>query len=186
MKKLGSWFYIVLATLTVGVLGALAVWLSTENDLFLYLMLGLFPVYVAFLVLSMVLNGKREKKRGEEKSAFLLLAREEAVKVVYVTYLGGERGVRKPSKRKKDYLVEFYTGAVDENLLKKHLWFGLSDADEQKLGRCRTGETYAPFPFLCEISGKTVLIQARFFEAAKDSPLFAKLFADNEIVLYGE
>ena len=170
-RKLGKLFYIILIALTAVMLTMLSLWTVTEKPLYLYLLLGIFPVYVFHLVFHL---------------EFLAAVRDENAKVVYMTYLGNERRVKKPSQTKKDYFVEFYSAGVDTELLKRHLWFDLSEADEETLLRSRIGQLEIPFPFLSEISGRTLLVQEAFFRAAEHSPLFAPLFRDNEVILYGE
>ena len=185
-RKLGKLFYIILIALTAVMLTMLSLWTVTEKPLYLYLLLGVFPVYVFHLVFHLVRTDKDYKKRDTQKSEFLAAARDENAKVVYMTYLGNKRRVKKPSQTKKDYLVEFYSAGVDTALLKRHLWYDLPEADEETLLRSRIGQLEIPFPFLSEISGRTLLVQEAFYRAAEHSPLFASLFRDNAVILYGE
>lgn len=185
-RKLSGAFYVILLLLTAAIMAFLAVWAVTKNDLFLYLMLALFPLYLFHLIFHLVKTDKDYKKQEAEKSEFLTVAREEAARVVYITYLGDERHIRKPSRTKKDYLIEFYTKEVEIDLLKRHLWFDLGEREEERLIRCRIGSMEVPYSFLQELSGRTLLVQAQFFFAAEHSPLFAQLLSGNEIILYGE
>ena len=185
-RKLGKLFYIILIILTAAMLALLGVWAGTGKDLFLYLLIGIFPLYLFHLVFHLVRTDKDYKKRDAQKSEFLAVARDENAGVVYITYLGNERGLKKPSRTKKDYLVEFYTPAVDIALLKRHLWFDLSEEDEEKLIRHRVGQLEVPFPFLEEITGRKVLVQAAFYHAAQGLPPYQTLFLKNEVVLYDE
>ncbi len=184
--KLGKTFYIVLLLLTAALLAFLSVWALTGNDLFLYLLLGVVPLYVLHLVFHLVKADKDYKKQDELKSAFFSLAREEQAEIVYLTYLGDEKHLLKPSPRKREYLIEFYTRAVDLALLKRHLWFGLSEEEEERLIKCRLGSMEIPYPLLEEVRGRTVLVQSALFRAAKDSPLFSPFFSGNTILLYDE
>lgn len=186
MKRLGKTFYILLGILTAAVLGLLFAFFYTKKDLFLYLTLGVFVLYLFHLVYHLVKSGRTIKKRDELLSSLVVLLGSEEAEVVYVTYLGGERGALRPSKTKKDYLVEVYRRAVDISLLKKHLWFDLPEEEEKKLSKQLVGSVEIPYPFLEKISKKTVLIQEGFYDVVKDSPLFAKFFSENKIVLYGE
>lgn len=185
MKKLGAPFYIVLAALTAAVLGCLGLYVWLEDELWLYLMLGVFAVYLVHLIASLAWNSRSHKRAELDKSSFLLLAGNREA-VVYLTYLGSERHIRRPSARRKDYLVEFYDGKVDVSLLKRHLWFGLSEEEEKTLNRSCLGGMRIPYPLLRELSGRTLLVQAGLYEAAKDSPLFSGLFGGNQVIIYGE
>ncbi len=185
-RKLGKLFYIILIVLTAAMLALLGVWAGTGKDLFLYLLIGIFPLYLFHLVFHLVRTDKDYKKRDAQKSEFLAAARDENAAVVYITYLGNEKRVKKPSNTKKDYFVEFYTPAVDLALLKRHLWFDLSEEDEEKLIRYRVGQLEVPFPFLEELTGRKLLVQAAFYNAAKDLPEFQTLLCKNEVLLYDE
>lgn len=186
MQKLGWKFYVPLLVLTLGVLGLLAAWLSTRNDALLYGMLGLFPVYLFHLIFGLAMNGRGQKRSKELRSSFLLLAGNGDVGTVYLTYLGGERRIKKPSLKKKDYLVEFYAAGVDRSLLKRHLWFGLSEEDERALLPFFIGGMEVPYPFLADLSGKTILAQAEFLRAAEEVPAFDEVMKQNEWIPYGE
>lgn len=164
----------------------LGLWTATENEVYLYILIGIVPLYIAHLVISLVRSDKGYKRKDERRSEFLALSRDENARVVYITYLGDEQHVKKPSQTKKDYLVEFYADGVDLSLLKRHLWYDLSDEDEERVLRFRIGQIEIPYPFLGEIAGRKLLIQAAFFQAAKDSPLFESLFGKNEVILYDE
>lgn len=185
-RKLGPLFYILLIALTAVLVAFLGVWAATGNDLFLYLMLGVFPLYVFHLIYHLVRTDKDYKKQDALRSEFFAVARDENAKVVYLTYFGNEKRVKKPSAKRRDYLIEFYSPGVDLELLKRHLWFDLSDREEEALIRYRIGALEIPYAFLEEVKDKTVLVQAEFFRAAEGSPLFASLFAKNEIHLYGQ
>ncbi len=185
-RQLGKMFYFLLVLLTLAMLAFLGAWAGTKNNVFLYCLIGTFPFYLFHLVYHLVRTDKDYKKRDAEKSEFLAVARDEHAQVVYMTYLGNERRVKHPSPGKKDYLTEFYTSAVDTKLLKRHLWYDLSDEEEETLIRCRIGQLDVPYSFLEELTGRTILVQAAFYEAAKDSPLFSSLFEKNKVVLYGE
>ena len=186
MKKLGALFYIILGLLTVAVLVTLSLWIRTMNPIYFYLLLASFVVYVFHLVFHFVRTGKEFKKDEVLRSSFLLLSQSIEVKVVYITYLGNKKHIEKPSKYRKDYLIEFYSADVDISTLKKHLWFELPAADENKLKLSLIGDMDIPYSFLDDISGKTVLVQAYFFETTQNSPLFKTFFEKNKIVLYGE
>lgn len=185
-RKFPLIFYIVLFALTAAVLALLGVWAWTKKDVFLYLLLGVFALYLFHLIFHLVKSDKDHKKREEEKSAFVSVAREAAARVVYLTYLGPERRVKSPSETKRDYLVEFYTADADGELLKRHLWFDLSDGEEQRLARHKLGGMNVPFPYLGEVRGRTLYVQSAFFEAAKELPAYRELFSGNEVIVYGE
>ena len=185
-RKLGKWFYILLIALTVAMLVMLSLWSATENNVYLYILIGLIPFYILHLVISLVRSDKDYKRKDAKRSEFLAVARDANASVVYITYLGDEKHVKKPSPTKKDYLIEFYSGGVDLSLLKRHLWYDLSAEDEERILRFRIGQLEIPYPFLEEIEGRKLLIQAAFFQAAKDSPLFEKFFGKNEVILYDE
>ncbi len=185
-RKLGKLFYIILIALTVAMLAFLGVWMATKDPVYLYILVGIFPLYLFHLIFHLVRTDKDYKKRDVQRSEFLAVARDENASVVYITYLGGEKGLKKPSRTKKDYLVEFYTSAVDIALLKRHLWFNLPEEDEEKLIRFRVGQIEVPFPFLEEITGRKVLVQAAFYNAAQGLPEYQTLLHKNEVVLYDE
>lgn len=185
-RKLGKLFYIILIALTAAMLALLGVWAATKKLLFLYILIGIFPLYLFHLVFHLVRTDKDYKKRDAKKSEFLAVARDANAGVVYITYLGNEKRVKKPSPTKKDYLVEFYTPAVDLSLLKRHLWFDLPEKDEETLIRFRIGQLETPFPFLEELTGRKLLVQAAFYNVAKDLPHFQTLLNKNEVLLYDE
>ncbi len=184
MKKFGAPFYIILFALTVLVLGMLGLWLWLKQDVFLYLMIALFVVYVIHMAYNMV-HGRRQEKR-EQTTEDLLRAEFKRECVVYLTYFGGEKHVKKPSAHKREYLIEVYAPAVDKALLKRHLWFGLPEAEEKKLALMKRYETKIAYPALSLIEGKTVYLPAGFCEAAKSVPAFDGLLNKNDIVIYGE
>ena len=62
MKKLGTAFYLILLALTLLVLGTLVLWFLKKNDVFLYLTIALFALYLFHLVFGMVRGYKREKR----------------------------------------------------------------------------------------------------------------------------
>lgn len=185
MKLSSKLFYILLAVVTVGELCLLAVFSVTHKFLFLYLGLALFPVYLLLFVLRFAVVGKREKKRQAAREAFLAAAKEPRAKVVYLTYLGGKRGIEKPSAAKENFLAELYTGEVDRELLKRHLWYGLSEGEEAALEAQRIGSAKLPYTALGEIAGKQVLVQSAFCDAARSSAAFSGFFKQNEVILYG-
>ena len=185
MKKFGTAFYIILLVLTVLVLGCLGLWLWLKNEVFLYIMIALFAVYVFHMIFGMVRGYKREKR--EQTTEDLLRAELKGGScVVYLTYFGGERHVKKPSPHKTEYLAEIYAPSVDGERLKKHLWFGLSDKEEKLLSAAKRYEAKIAYPALSLIEGKTVYLPAGFFEAAKEQEAFSALLNKNTIVLYGE
>lgn len=184
--RLGAPFYIILAVLTVAVLGLLAVWAWTKRNVFLYVALGIFPLYLIHLIYHLATAGKRAEREKERRSAFLTLARDPAARLVHLTYLGGERRIYKPSSSKKDYRVEFYTGGADEDALKRHLWFDLPEEEEARLKLFLVGSAEIAYPFLADISGKRVYAQAAFVELAKGNPYFVEFFKANEVASYGE
>lgn len=186
MRKLGAIFYIILLLLTAAVLVLLSLWIKTREPICLYLMLVAFAVYLFHLVYSLLRSGRNFKKSALLRSSYLSLLNSTETKIVYITYLGNERRVRKPSKSRKDYLVEFYCGGVDCEKLKRHLWYDLPQKDENELKRSLIGGMDIPYSLLSDISNKKVLLQARFFEAATGSPNFSDFLSSNEITLYGE
>lgn len=186
MKKLGAAFYLILAVLTVAELGTLFAWIYTKRDVLLYIALGVFPVYLFHLIFHLVRAGKREARKAELKSAFVSLLREQTAEIVYLTYLGGEKRLEKPSAGRKDYLVEFYTEKTDRELLKRHLWFDLSPERESELALTRLGGMKIPYPLLGEIAGKMLFVSAGFYQAAEHNPAFKDLLCGNTVVLYGE
>lgn len=185
MKKFGTAFYIILLVLTVLVLGCLGLWLWLKNEVFLYIMIALFAVYVFHMIFGMV-RGDRREKRARSTEDLLRTELKGGDAVVYLTYFGGERHVRKPSPHKTEYLVELYAPAVDRELLKRHLWFGLSDREEKLLSAAKRYEARIAYPALSLIEGKTVFLPAGFYEAARQQEAFAGLLHKNKIVLYGE
>lgn len=185
-KKFGKWFYVIMLAITVAILALLGVWAWTKNNLYLYLLLGLCPIYVLHIVLSIVLTGRYADRAQAARSELLAVALDPTAEIVYLTYLGGERRVKRPSRRKKDYLAEFYTRGADVELLKRHLWFDLSEREEEELLRHRLGQLEIAYPLLSEIKGKKVLVQSAFYDTAKDLPQFSALFGENQIILYGE
>lgn len=185
-RKFGKLFYIVLLLLTAALLALLGFWAGTKRELYLYLMIGVVPLYLFHLVFHLIRTDKDYKKRDALKSAFATVAREERAAVVYLTYLGNERRVKKPSQTKKDYLIEFYAEGVDLSLLKRHLWFDLKNEEEEAIARFRLGSMDAPYPFLEEIEGKTLLVQSEFYRAAEGLTAFERLFSKNKTILYGE
>ncbi len=184
MKKLGAVFYIILAVLTVGVLGMLAAWLWTDRELFLYLMLALFPVYLFHLIFNLAMNGRRERREKERRSEFLALAGN--AEKVYITYLGNERRVGRPSAHRKDYLIEFYAKEADAEALKRHLWYGLAEAEEERLRLFFLGGGKYPYPLLADLKHKQIFVQGPFYRAAEGSPLFHDILKSNEWILYGD
>lgn len=181
--KLGVSFYIGLGALTVGVLASLALWLWLDETIYLIVMLVMFVLYLFHLIFGLARSGRAFQRAEEDRSAFLLHVREDVV--VYLTYLGGERHVRRPPARKKDYLVEFYAPQVDLELLKRHLWFDLPPERERELSKSFIAEARIPRPLLNDIRGKTVLIQEGFCEVAETLPEYADFFAQNTVVRYG-
>ena len=105
---------------------------------------------------------------------------------MYLAYFGGERHLKAPSPRKKEYLVEVYLPSVDGERLKRHLWFGLSKQEELSLSAARRYETKLAYPALSLIDGRTVYLPAGFYEAAKEQAAFSQFLSKNTIVLYGE
>lgn len=103
MKKLGTAFYLILLALTLLVLGTLVLWFLKKNDVFLYLTIALFALYLFHLVFGMVRGYKREKR--EQTTEDLLRAELKGGScVVYLTYFGGERHVKKPSPIRRNTL----------------------------------------------------------------------------------
>ena len=185
MKKFSAAFYLILLGLTVLVLGCLGLWLWLDNEIFLYVMIALFAVYLFHLIYSMV-HADRREKREQTTEELLRAGLKGGDCVVYLTYFGGERHIRKPSLHKAEYLVELYPPSVDGERLKKHLWFGLSDQEENLLSGAKRYEAKIAYPALALIEGKTVYLPAGFYEAAKKQAAFSQFLNKNTIVLYGE
>ncbi len=183
MKRSRLFFTILIAVLTVLVLTALALWFVEEDILYLYLMLGLFGVYALCLAAVFLFYGRQKRTQKTEE---LLRAGLGKDGVVYLAYFGGERHLKAPSPRKKEYLVEVYLPSVDGERLKRHLWFGLSKQEELSLSAARRYETKLAYPALSLIEGRTVYLPAGFFEAAKEQAAFSQFLSKNTIVLYGE
>lgn len=186
MKKLGAVFYLILAVLFIAVLVMLSLWARTGRTLYLYLMLGAFGLYLIHIVLSLSISWKDIRGGEALRSKYLMLLNHFQSEIVYITYLGNERRIRKPSKTRRDYLIEFYEPTTDIELLKKHIWFGLSEAEEQKLKTLCVGSEIVSFSFLADIRQRKVMIQAGFLQAALPLRHFEEFLRENEIIPYGE
>lgn len=186
MKRISILFYIFVGLLTSALLVTLSLWMNLKNSAFLYVTLAEFAVYIAVVAMYLI-HGTLEAQTNETlKSNFLMLLQNFETKIVYITYTGNERRLKKPSRFKKDYLVEFYPKEADIEMLKKHLWFGLSPEDEAQLKKLLIGGMDIPYPLLKDISQKQVLLQEHFQETVQNSPLFESFLLENEIILYGE
>lgn len=186
MKNLGAVFYLVLGILTLSIFVLLGVWARTHDVLYLYLLLAVFFVYVIFLISSLVRKGRAFKKDEKLRSELLVFARNGDLPIVHMTYLGGKRNLARPSKRKKDYLVQFYDGGADRGALGRHLWFDLPEEEENALRRHMHGEMNIPYALLADIRGKYVFAQAAFCAEAERSPRFEEFFRENTVTPYGE
>ena len=186
MKKLGALFYIVLGLLTIAVLVSLSLWIRFKSPFYLYFMLAAFAVYLFHLVFNLIRNDIEYRQGEIQRSSFLMLSQNIEAQIVYITYLGNEKRVQKPARYRKDYLIEFYSPDVKIDQLKKHLWYDLPEEEEKELLHSFIGGMDVPYPLLADISQKTVLLQAMFYEEAKDLPLFSDFFERNKIILYGE
>ena len=172
--------------MTSALLVTLSLWMHFKNSAFLYVTLAEFAVYIAVVAMYLI-HGTLEAQMNETlKSNFLMLLQNFETKIVYITYTGNERRLKRPSRFKKDYLVEFYPKEADIEMLKKHLWFGLSPEGEAQLKKLLIGGMDIPYPLLSDISQKQVLLQERFQETVASSPLFESFLLGNEIILYGE
>ena len=177
-------YVIVLLVLAGAVITLLSLWFLYEEMVYLYAMLGVFGVYVVFLVVTFLLSDGLSKKERQKRE--LLKAALGGECLVYCAYFGGEGHVKRPSKRKKEYLVEVYETEADGEALKKHLWFGLPEQEERKLALYKRFEGKFAYSALALIEHKTVYLAAGFYEAAKDAPAFAEFLSSNQIVLYGD
>lgn len=172
--------------MTAALFATLSLWMSYKNSAYLYVTLAEFAVYIGVVAIYLI-RGSIEAQTNETlKSNFLMLLQNFETKVVYITYTGNERRLKRPSKFKKDYLVEFYPKEADIEMLKKHLWFGLSPEEEAQLKKLLIGGMDIPYPLLNDIKQKQVLLQERFHETVASSPLFEAFLLGNEIILYGE
>lgn len=186
MRKLDALFYIMLGILTLAVLIMLGLWIRTRYSVYLYLMLGAFAAYSFHIILTLIRGGKDLRGSEAFRSKFLMLLNHVDSKIVYITYLGTEKRILKPSCHKNDYLIEFYEPDTDLELLKKHIWFELSEADEKKLKKKFIGGMDVPFSYLDEIRSRKVLIQEEFYQFAANLSQFSEFFANNEIISYGD
>ena len=185
MKKLSAFFYIVIGILTAGLLVTLSLWIIYKTPLLLYITFGEASAYILIVSLNTFRNTIEFQTNVILKSEFLMLVQNVETKIVYITYTGNEHRGRKPSRIKRDYLVEFYPEEADLEALKKHLWFDPSPKDEAMLKSLLIGGMDVPFPLLGDISRKKLVLQERFYEEVSSSPLFESLLSNNEVVLYG-
>ena len=177
-------YVIVLLVLAGAVITLLSLWFLYEEMVYLYAMLGVFGVYVVFLVVTFLLSDGLSKKERQKRE--LLKAALERECLVYAAYFGGEGHVKRPARRKREYLLEVFETEADKEALKKHLWFGLPEQEERKLALYKRFEGKFAYSALALIEHKTVYLAAGFYEAAKDAPAFAEFLSSNQIVLYGD
>ena len=81
-RKLGKLFYILLITLTVAMLAMLGLWTALGNDVYLYVLIGLIPLYLANLIFHLVRSDKDYKRIDAQRSEFLAVARDGNASVV--------------------------------------------------------------------------------------------------------
>ena len=186
MKRLSVLFYIFIGILTPALIVTLALWINFKSSAYLYVTLAEFAVYIGGVAAYLIHCAIESQTNETLKCAFLMLLQNYETKIVYITYIGNERRLKRPSKFKRDYLVEFYPRETDVEMLKKHLWFGLPKNEEAQLKNLLIGGLDVPYPLLKDISQKQVLLQARFQEAVSGLPHFEFLLNRNEIILYGE
>lgn len=184
MKRLSAAFYIILAALTVAVLGALAAWLRTEHVAALIATLVLFAGYIAFLAVSLARGQKRGKKESAELARFRAALKREDAKILYLSYSGNEKRLRKPSETKRDYYLEIFTEKADPEDLKKYLWDELSEERERELELCSIECVETTYAILGEIEGMTVMLSKEFYEIGKET--FSSFFKRNKLVFYGD
>lgn len=186
MKKLDALFFVLLGLLTLAMLIMLALWVRTKHVIYLCFLLGIFAVYTSFIVFTLLRDGKDLRAGGPFRSKFLMLLNHIDSKVVFVAFLGNEKRTLKPSPLRKDYLIEFYEPQTNLEKLKKHVWFGLSEAEETQLKNSFIGGMDIPYSFLADIRERTVLIPNNFLQAVKENPLFSDFLSANELVPYGD
>lgn len=186
MKKLDALFFVLLGLLTLAMLVMLALWVRTKHIIYLCFLLGIFVVYTFFIVYTLLRDGKDLRAGSPFRSRFLMLLGHVDSKIVFLAFLGNEKRALKPSPLRKDYLIEFYEPQTDLEKLKKHVWFGLSEADETILKNSFIGGMDVPFSFLADIRDRTVLIPNNFLQAVKENPLFFDFLNSNELVPYGD
>ncbi len=186
MKHLGSVFYALLLVLSAAVIGALIVYFRTKSDLAFAAVFVFFVLYLVHLVYGLTRGKKQRKTLEEERERFRRILRIENCRVVYITYLSDERHIDRPSELRRDYLIELYPAMAEEENLKRHLWYDLSQTEENRLDTLCFGKFRVPKSFLGEIAEKRIYIQAAFFDVAKENPQYRPVFEKNQIVLYGE
>ena len=185
MRKFYALFYIFIGILTAGLLITLSLWIIYHTPLLLYITFGEASAYILIVTLNMIRNSIEFQTNETLKCEFLMLLQNLETKKVYITYLGNEHRIKKPSRIKRDYLVEFYPEEADAEMLKRHLWFDPSPKDEAALKALVIGGLDVPFPLLNDISQKKLFLQERFYQEASSSPLFESFLLNNEIILYG-
>ncbi len=178
-------FVTILLAFAIAVLTLLALWFVYQNASILYALIGVFGVYLVYLVIGLSLIGGRQKK-AEKTEKLLKAALSEGPCLVYLAYFGGERHIKKPSPHRREYLIEIFEPQAKDESLKKHLWFGLSEREEHELAVFKRYEAKAAYPALALLEGQTVYVAAGFFDAAKDAPSFREFFNKNHIVIYGD
>lgn len=186
MKKLSAFFYISIGILTAALLVTLSLWIVYKTELLLYITFGEFVGYILLVTMNTIRNSIEFQTNETLKCEFLMLLQNVETKQVYITYTGNEHRIKKPSRIKRDYLVEFYPAEADEEMLKRHLWFNPDPKEEALLKSLVIGGLDVPFPLLNDISQKKLFLQERFYEEASSSPLFESFLLNNEVILYGE
>lgn len=178
MKTLGKLFYIILFLLTAAILTCVILFSWYKINAALYAMLGLFPVYVFFLVVSL----KRAKKEGkalteEDKLFAELIAQEEAKSVFLACYCKTNK-LNKPDKLKRLFYAELYDTDRLENVLPL-----FAQTEESPL--C-LGKFALTFSQLAHIKNKTVYADGGLYAAIEKNPLYLKLLAENRFTAVGE
>lgn len=187
MKKLSAFFYILLAVLSVAVLLTLSLWLWLKEIWLLILMCALFAVYLAHLCIGLTRGKRQTATENSVRNSLKTLCANGNVTTVYLVYYGNERRISSPSPVKRDYFLECYPDVEDE-LLQKHLWYGLDEENEGKLDLLCIYSNRVSAAVLSEIKGMKLYLPKPFFEKAVNSnnTVIKNLLKENTPVCYGK
>lgn len=179
MKSLKKIYYVILAILTVAVLGCLIVWSWTKIDGFLYAMCALFAVYLGYFIF-LVSRAKREKS-GETESKQLTVP--ESAKTLFLSPYRKLKAGNTYGKRKIFYIGEFGENTAD--LVATYYDGSATYEDSERFQAVRMDEITMSFAQLTAVRGKTVVTDCDTYEYLK-ATCVGKFLKENEFVRYDE
>lgn len=182
MKHLGVLFYSILALLTAAIIGVFSAWSFTKNDVFLLVMLGLFAVYIVFLVLALRENKKRAKGISEETLQMRELLSQEHVKTVFFSVYSMKRAL-KPAAGTHDYYIELHASENAEELTAHYAGI-LPEEKSAEIEQNCIGEYAVSFAVISSIRGKKIVCEKSLYAGIKDLPEYEHFIKQNKFHLY--